>query len=104
MVQLSGIAKPLYEHTTDKYLIAATSQELPLYSLEQKTYSSQFYSQGTIKIISQEEFTQKLDATTAFRILLSKAQWSALDIETQSKLTQKDCNKKRCSYHFIPLN
>ena len=101
-VYLSGFAKPLYENTTDKYLIEAATEDLPWYALEKKTYSSQFYSKGKVALLTQEEFQEKITLKTAFFIFMTKTQWEALDPEIQSQFSLYRDNKKRGVYRYSP--
>ncbi|HAS18875.1 MAG TPA: phospholipid carrier-dependent glycosyltransferase [Flavobacteriaceae bacterium] len=101
-IYLSGFAKPLYENTTDKYLIEAATEDLPWYALEKKTYSSQFYSKGKVALLTREEFLEKITLKTAFFIFMTKTQWEALDPEIQSQFSLYRDNKKRGVYRYSP--
>jgi len=57
---------------TDKYLLKETigTTDLNLYYLSDKSYSSQFYSKGKIKSISEEILKQKVNEEEVFKIII----------------------------------
>jgi 4-amino-4-deoxy-L-arabinose transferase-like glycosyltransferase len=101
-VHLSGMAKPLYSHTTDKYLIHSLDQTSTIFVLDQKSYSSQFYTQGKVKVIEIDQLKSAVNSQKTFYILLSNKQFEQLDYTIVSKLYQLDSNKKRGVYQFKP--
>jgi 4-amino-4-deoxy-L-arabinose transferase-like glycosyltransferase len=101
-VHLSGMAKPLYSHTTDKYLIHSLDQTSTIFVLDQKSYSSQFYTQGKVKVIEIDQLKSAVNSQKTFYILLSNKQFEQLDDTIVSKLYQLDSNKKRGVYQFKP--
>ena len=58
---------------TDKYLLKETigTTDLNLYYLSDKSYSSQFYSKGKIKSISEEILKQKVNEEEVFKIIVN---------------------------------
>lgn len=101
-VHLSGMAKPLYSHTTDKYLIHSLDQTTTIFVLDQKSYSSQFYTQGKVKVIEIDQLKSAVNSQKTFNILLSNKQFEQLDDTIVSKLYRLDSNKKRGVYQFKP--
>ena len=103
LVHLSGLAKPLYSHTTDKFLIRQMEPTIPVFSLDRKTYSSQFYTQGKIKVIEHLKLEEKLLSKNTFYILLNTKQWEIINDRSKLKLKRIDSNKKRGIYLFSPV-
>ena len=103
LVHLSGLAKPLYSHTTDKFLIGQMEPRIPVFSLDRKTYSSQFYTQGKIKVIEHSKLEEKLLSKNTFYILLNTKQWEIINDRSKLKLQSIDSNKKRGIYLFSPV-
>ena len=100
-VLLSGWAKPLYENKTDQQLVISVNSSLPIYSLDHKTYSSQFYTQGKIKQINQKELQQKIGGTaSSFAIRIASKRWEELPKEIQSKLILVKKHEKGGMYVF----
>ena len=86
-VLLSGWAKPLYENNTDQQLVSSIDTKLPIYSLDYKTYSSQFYTQGRIKRMDQKELEQKIrDTSSSFAVRIAAKRWKELPKDIQNKL------------------
>tara|TARA_A100001015_G_C15037744_1_gene737423 strand:+ start:970 stop:2379 length:1410 start_codon:yes stop_codon:yes gene_type:complete len=101
-VHLSGMAKPWYSHTTDKFLISPLDQTKTIYALDTKSYSSQFYTRGKIKLIGLADLQTALNAQTPFYIILSNHQFRQMNSMMISKLHQINSNKKRGVYQFDP--
>ena len=97
VVYLSGFAKPLLENNTDKYLIE-NSGALPIYALQKKTYSSQFYSQGKIKIVDTLGLKKMIDSNTQFKIIIDHRTLENISSEIKNRLNKKIEHKKRGIY------
>ena len=69
LIQLSGITKSFYSHTTDKYLISNLNQVKKIYALDEKSYSSQFYTQGKVQLIKIDQFKSIMDSENPFYII-----------------------------------
>ena len=102
IIHLSGFATSLYSHTTDKFLISPLDQVKTIYSLDAKSYSSQFYTQGKIKVIKIEQLKSALRSEHPFYIVLSNKQFDQLEPNKRTKLSRIDSNKKRGVYGFKP--
>ncbi len=79
VILLSGLAKPFFKDNTDKYFledpfIAAN----PVYSLDEKSYSSQFYSKGKIKQINNLQLDSLLKTKQQFSVFIKKDRWAGL--------------------------
>jgi 4-amino-4-deoxy-L-arabinose transferase-like glycosyltransferase len=97
VVYLSGFAKPLLENNTDKYLIE-NSAALPIYALQKKTYSSQFYSQGKIKIVDTLGLKKMIDSNTQFKIIIDHRTLENISPKIKNRLNKKIEHKKRGIY------
>jgi 4-amino-4-deoxy-L-arabinose transferase-like glycosyltransferase len=97
---LTGVAKPLYENNTDKYILKNLDSNLPIYSLEQKSYSSQFYTKGRIELINQEKFENLVTKDSEFYIRISNKRWVSLSLSVRKKLEIINNNRKAGVYQF----
>jgi len=100
---LSGKTQFLYEATTDKYLIEHTEPGVTLFSLDRKSYSSQFYTRGKIKLTDSTALKQLLQSETNFYLLLGTTQWEEMNPALQSQFNLVDSNRKKRLYRFEPL-
>ncbi len=99
-VLYTGLAKPLYMNNTDKYILKNLDNNLPIYSLEQKSYSSQFYTKGRIEVIDQEKFENLVTKDSKFYISISNNRWVSLSLSLKNKLEIINNNRKTGIYQF----
>ncbi len=87
---------------TDKYLILNQSDTeiTDLYYLNKKSYSSQFYSRGKVRPLSQAELTEKLNGQGPFRIIILNKHLKKLGENETGKLRLIDSNYNRGLYEF----
>ena len=102
LIQLSGIAKPFYSHTTDKYLISNLNQVKKIYALDEKSYSSQFYTQGKVQLIKVDQLKSIMDSENPFYIIISNKHLKKVSFNLMSKLCKIDSNKNKGVYEFDP--
>ena len=99
-VLYTGVAKPFYENNTDKYILKNLDNNLPIYSLEQKSYSSQFYTTGLIKVVDQEKLKKLVTKNSKFYIRISNKRWLNLSLSLRNKLEIIGNNNKAGIYQF----
>jgi len=90
---------------TDKYLLSKQIEntDLNLYYFGNKSYSSQFYSKGKIKSISEEILKQKVNQEEIFKIIIPNKLVDKLEPKLVDKLQFLDSNKKsKLYFHSIP--
>ena len=97
---LSGLTKPLYENNTDKYLLEELNPLIPIYSLDQKTYSSQFYTQGRIKVIDKPQLEELIRKKSAFYICITNGKKETLSADLMTSLELLKQQKKSMLYSF----
>ena len=97
---MSGIAKPLYVNNTDKYLVTNLRPEVPVYSLDQKSYSSQFYTKGKIQTIDLNFLTQLIQKKPLAYIRITNKRWNSLPLEIRTQLYKFRENRKTSIYTF----
>ncbi|WP_196890779.1 ArnT family glycosyltransferase [Aureivirga marina] len=85
---------------SDKYLLENNSKETPLFYLNDKTYSSQFYSQGKIKQISFKDVQKKIKTKESFQAIIEHKDTLKLEPNLFSKLELKSTNKNKGFYTF----
>jgi 4-amino-4-deoxy-L-arabinose transferase-like glycosyltransferase len=95
----SGLAEKTLRDNTDKYLIEE-SQGVSIFSLQHKSYSSQFYTAGKIKQISTLVLKKGLGGSDPFWVLIRKKDYPKLSGEVQSQLKKGKENKKKAAYYF----
>ena len=99
-VLYTEVARPLYMNNTDKYILENLDNNLPIYSLEQKSYSSQFYTKGRIEVIDQEKFENLVTKDSKFYISISNNRWVSLSLSLRNKLEIINNNRKTGVYQF----
>lgn len=89
---LLGNNKEFYSKT-DKYLLSST-EYFPneIYYLGNKSYSSQFYSEGKIRNISIENLKVKLHSKDEFHILIENQDLYQIDSSILKKINLLNCN------------
>jgi len=97
---LSG--KKEFYINSDKYLIENNSVEnIPIYHWQNKSYSGQFYTKGTIKAIENDsQLTQHLSLNQSFIIIIPHKKISKINKENMSLLKKLDSNYKKSIYIF----
>ena len=94
---LSGLANSILENNTDEYLVKNT-KNIPVYALDFKSYSSQFYTKGKIKIVDTITLHNLILNKDDFNILIDHSRLKLLSTKLQESLTPIESNKKRAMY------
>jgi 4-amino-4-deoxy-L-arabinose transferase-like glycosyltransferase len=91
-----------YFAPTDKYLISENHKSNQvLYSLKSKSYSSQFYSKGAVKVLSVQELTKKIEDTTeSFQVLIKHKTFELMPLETRQQLRPLFKTRKKRLYQY----
>ena len=84
---------------TDKYLIAEVNQH-PCYSLNHKSYSSQFYTGGTVEKIDTQRLSTLRQAEQPFYILIRHKDTLRISSQMRNELTPVIENKKKALYKY----
>jgi hypothetical protein len=95
---VSGLTRPLYRNNTDKYLLENLDRDLPVYSLDQKSYSSQFYTQGKIQTIDQNQLVQLIQQRASGYIRITHKRWKTLPYQLKTSLKEMDQHQKTAMY------
>ncbi|MDP3311807.1 glycosyltransferase family 39 protein [Lutibacter sp.] len=87
---------------SDKYLIENNSKDnIPMYYWQTKSYSSQFYSKGIIKVIKNEqELTTHLNSDTSFLLIIPHKRLKKMNPSYLKFLLEIDNNYKNGIYLF----
>ncbi|MGY8969880.1 MAG: ArnT family glycosyltransferase, partial [Flavobacteriales bacterium] len=99
-IYLSGFANPLLENNTDKYLVSEI-KNTNVYTLDFKSYSSQFYTKGNIKKVNSFTLNKLTLKPQDFYILISHKRWKQVAPNIKLKLTLIRSHKKRALYRYI---
>jgi len=91
-----------YYGNTDKHLIRNHPNIKTFYQLGRKSYSSQFYSKGTVKSVSLEEIS-KLNTTELSALIISNKQANKMTNQCYSKWKVLDSTQKKKLY-LIPTH
>ena len=78
--------KILFKNTDKTLVLHPEVQSSELYAFPFKSYSSQFYSKGKIKIVTQAELRKMVEDSSSFTIIIKKNQVVDLSSEVVSKL------------------
>ena len=73
----------------------------PIYSLNKKTYSSQFYTRGLIKLIDKEKLKYLIKSGATFYIRITKDTWEKLDPNIKNRLELFKGNSKAGIYQSL---
>ncbi len=87
---------------TDKYLVLEnTDSNTKTYHLYSKSYSTQFYSKGTVENISVEDLEQKInDRNESFKVIIKDRDFKELTLDSQKKLHPIAKNYKKTIYRY----
>ena len=96
VVFLSGQVDVVFKTNSDKHLLAPYAKQ-EVFTLNKKSYSSQFYTQGNIQIITAEILKKRKDTLS---ILISNKHHSKLDAALKSRLTRLDSTAKKAMYFY----
>ena len=99
LIYLSGFANPLLENNTDKYLVSETKNTI-IYTLDLKSYSSQFYTKGNIKKVNSLFLDKLILQCQDFYILIDHERWKQVPLNVKQKLTIIKSHKKRALYKY----
>ncbi len=106
LVFMAGLTGNRLEHysNTDKFLIVnqADSENMDLYALNNKSFSSQYYSRGRIRTLSPTELADKLNGQTPFKVIILNSYLKSLSENQTEKLRLIDANYNRGLYEFRP--
>lgn len=95
VLAISGYATTLFENSTDKFILAAKIPNSKVYALDYKSYSSQYYTEGKIKIIDTLELKELLENKESFSILIENRQWDTLSKTIKKLLSIEAKHSKR---------
>ncbi|WP_303315170.1 glycosyltransferase family 39 protein [Flavivirga abyssicola] len=86
---------------TDKYLLNDKADDsIPVYHLHKKSYSSRFYSNGKIKLMTSNQFNEALQTRTPFLLIISHRDTLSLKKEQKTKLKKIQSNKYKSIYSY----
>ncbi len=99
-VTISG--KKEFYMNSDKYLIENNSiNDLPIYHWQHKSYSSQFYTKGNIKVIKDSiELKKHISLNDSFIIIIPNKKLKYIDNSDMALLKQLDANYKKGIYIY----
>ena len=79
-------------------MIVKNTKNIPVYALDFKSYSSQFYTKGKIKIVDTITLHNLILNKDDFNILIDHSRLKLLSTKLQESLTPIESNKKRAMY------
>tara|TARA_A100001011_G_scaffold299598_1_gene312761 strand:- start:1252 stop:1794 length:543 start_codon:yes stop_codon:yes gene_type:complete len=83
------------KESTDKYMVQQSfNDRTTLYALLFKSYSSQFYSKGRVKVITPEELESMINSSKNFSVIIQKRHKSQIAPEILAKLNPKIIRRK----------
>ncbi len=96
ILYIFGFQKKIFLNNTDKFLIEKVDSNAPLFSLNEKSYSSQFYSQGSIEVLSIKQFESLKKKKGVFFIIINNKDFEELKNTENLYLIEK--NEKKGLY------
>ncbi|GGK49507.1 ArnT family glycosyltransferase [Gramella jeungdoensis] len=94
--------KPAFYINSDKFFIENNSDKnLPLYHWENKSYSGQFYSKGSLKTIENNaDLSKNINSKKSFLIIIPHKKIKNIDKENMKLLKELESNYKKSIYIF----
>jgi 4-amino-4-deoxy-L-arabinose transferase-like glycosyltransferase len=84
---------------SDKYFIAnSCEKEIQLYHFKTKSYSSQFYTSGKVKSITNDELITKVKDKSAFYFIILKSDTEKMNFFLSENFKLLDSNNKKSIY------
>ena len=100
-VFFSGLVEDTIRSNSDKEMIKnKLVSDYSLFYFNYKSFSSQFYSLGSIKKIDFEELKQKIENKEKFAIIIEKSETKKIDLFTIKKLKKIKENNKKSLYVY----
>jgi 4-amino-4-deoxy-L-arabinose transferase-like glycosyltransferase len=90
----------LYNNTDKDLVLHPKVEHSILYSLSFKSYSSQFYSRGNIKVISPDDLEKKINDSQEFSIIIRNRDLNQIQTRTMEKLTPLILKRNNGIYRF----
>jgi hypothetical protein len=99
-VYFSKPTQTAISNSTDKYLVLHPQVDpLNLYSLSFKSYSSQYYSEGKIKLVSMPELEEMVRNDAAFGIIIQNRHLDQIPPKLMEKFKPLRVEKKDALYY-----
>ena len=94
--------KSSYYSNSDKFLIENHfDSTLPIYHWQNKSYSSQFYTKGQVKVVADSNgLINRIDENQPFLIIIPHKKIKEIDPSTMSLLKELDANYKKGIYQY----
>ena len=88
-------AQQAISESTDKYMVQQSVKDgTTLYALLFKSYSSQFYSKGRVKVITPEELESMINSSKIFSVIIQNRHKSQIAPEILKKLNPQIIRRK----------
>lgn len=100
LVYLSGTVDRLLLDNSDKHLIAAKEGDA-VYALDWKSYSSQYYSNGKIVVVTANNLLEALKQQKNFSVIIQYKDFEGLPLIIKDQLELIDESKKRALYKAV---
>lgn len=103
-IGLSGITTPIYDNNSDKKMVASAQKEnFPIFTLNEKSYSSQFYSNGKIKRLKEDQIDSLMKSENTFYLIVKDKDFKNLDHSQKEMLKPVIKTKSKGCYRFEKL-
>ena len=97
---LEPIQKILSDSTDKSLVLHPKVKASSFYAFPFKSYSSQFYSKGKIKVITSNDLENMVEDSTSFSIIIKNRQLEDISPEVMAKLKILVERRKDALYHF----
>ena len=94
--------KSTYYSNSDKFLIENHYDgTVPLYNWQQKSYSSQFYTKGNLKVVEDiNKLSERINENEPFLVIIPHKRITNIDVSTMNLFKELDSNYKKGIYLF----
>tara|TARA_B100001248_G_C27175081_1_gene359726 strand:- start:221 stop:634 length:414 start_codon:yes stop_codon:yes gene_type:complete len=97
----SGLVDDIIRSNSDKEMVKnKIVSDYSLLYLNHKSFSSQFYSLGSIKKIDFDQLKQKIENREKFAVIIEKSEIKKIDLFAIKKLTKLKENNKKVLYVY----
>jgi len=101
-IYFSSAVDQVFLDNSDKSLVAAVAEEkTPLFALNWKSYSGQYYRQGQVDVVPTKTLLQQLRKKEDFAVIIRHKDFEGLPLIVKNQLELLTKNKKRGVYKAV---
>lgn len=101
VIYFSGAVDQVLLDNSDKTLVASAPKKTALYALDWKSYSSQYYSQGKIDVVTANTLLQQLRKKEDFSVIIQQKNFEGLPLIVKDQLKLLSKNNMKGVYKAV---